>query len=395
MSRVVQSGGKSKSVRDSSSLKTLRKRFLSGAHRKSTLRIGAALWTLLEGGPATVNVSGLARKLSYSRPTIYRALRFYARFCKIQRDTDYPAYGGRPARYRLGPHFESSPQRVTSKEKRLLNSNKDSTFTRTKSPLTSNFLMEKKSFDTFGDQKPSQEPSAVFRTAGYQKKPPSKALHWGMYQIRKAASGLKEDQISGIGVALNRALRKGEIRPGKDLKDFTARACLELEGRHSDAVSYTGSAWRHVYLQQVEEPIDLDRRGCYAWGRSFVVGVLSAVEGYDFAMKAYGAPPVDIRKRRIQAGMDSLYRVLEWLDARCEGAEAKAEDHGWDDWGEKFKERNWEEQRRICAKIEKLRTAREELDDPRGSGQLGPQKVTGVLRTKRTRKLKKEGDDHE
>jgi len=223
--------------------------------------------------------------------------------------------------------------------------------------------MNEKFFDTFCDESASQEAPAVLKTAACQKKRSSKALRWAMCRLRKAAAGLQEDQIRGIAVALNRALRKGEVQPGEGLRRFTEKGCAQLEGRYRGIVRHGGMAWRHVYIPaQLEEPADLDRRGCYSWGRSFVVGVLNELAGYGFAMPTYGVPPAAMRVRRIQRGMDSLYRVLDWLNARWDAARATARLNGWDDWLEEFKQENWAKTDRVCAEIEKLRAAREALE---------------------------------
>jgi hypothetical protein len=82
-----------------------KERFLSGAPRASTRAIGEALWSRLKDGPATVNVSQVARETGYSKPTVYKALSFYTKFMKV-----FPVAGysvgdspGRPRLYDINP----------------------------------------------------------------------------------------------------------------------------------------------------------------------------------------------------------------------------------------------------------------------------------------------------
>lgn len=98
---------------------TAQKRFLSGARRESTQRIGKELLRLLQDGAAVVNVSELARRTGHSRSTIYRSLAFFQRFGKILAVDGYhtgQGHPGRPIKYRLNPAYTVNGKTLPSKE---------------------------------------------------------------------------------------------------------------------------------------------------------------------------------------------------------------------------------------------------------------------------------------
>lgn len=85
-----------------------RARFLRGARRASTQTVGGMIFALLANGPAVVNVAELGRQTGLSRPTVGRAVAFFARFGRITLDEDWQqghGHPGRPARYALHPSF--------------------------------------------------------------------------------------------------------------------------------------------------------------------------------------------------------------------------------------------------------------------------------------------------
>jgi len=97
-----------------------RYRFLSGAHRKSTRHIGEALWSILQDGAAVVNLSEVARRSGYSRPTIYRALAFFQRHGKVRQIEPRRTGKRRPGIYTLNPaYLEEVRESATVEEKSL------------------------------------------------------------------------------------------------------------------------------------------------------------------------------------------------------------------------------------------------------------------------------------
>jgi hypothetical protein len=100
---------------------TPKERFLSGAHRPSTLAIGEALWSRLKDGSAIVNVSQVARETGYSRPTVYRALSFYAKFMKAFPVAVYSVGNspGRPRLYDINPAYRPKQQEQAISSKRV------------------------------------------------------------------------------------------------------------------------------------------------------------------------------------------------------------------------------------------------------------------------------------
>lgn len=101
------------------------KRFLSGAHRSSTRRIGEELFRLLEDGAAVVNLSEVARRTGYSRPTVYRALTFFTRFGKVLAVDGYhtgQGHSGRPRKYRLNPAYTVQDKETANSEEKGLSS---------------------------------------------------------------------------------------------------------------------------------------------------------------------------------------------------------------------------------------------------------------------------------
>jgi len=108
-----------------SALSSAYNRFLSGAHRESTRRIGEELWRLLQNGAAVVNISELTRRSGYSRPTIYRALAFFKQFGKVLAVEGYHTgqeHPGRPIKYRLNPTYTVKEEQPTNSEEKGVSS---------------------------------------------------------------------------------------------------------------------------------------------------------------------------------------------------------------------------------------------------------------------------------
>lgn len=101
---------------------TAQERFLSGARRQSTRRIGEEFWRLLKDGPGVVNLSEVARQTGYSRPTIYKALAFFTRFGKVLAVDGYHTgqeHSGRPRKYRLNPAYTVNDKTFRSQERKV------------------------------------------------------------------------------------------------------------------------------------------------------------------------------------------------------------------------------------------------------------------------------------
>jgi len=91
---------------------------MSGAHRQSTRRIGEELWSILKDGEVVVNLSELARRTGYSRPTVYRALTFFTRFGKVRQIEPRRTGKRRPGIYTLNPaYLEETRESTTTEEK--------------------------------------------------------------------------------------------------------------------------------------------------------------------------------------------------------------------------------------------------------------------------------------
>lgn len=96
-------------------------RFLSGARRESTCAVGEELWSILKDGAAVVNLSEVARRTGYSRPTIYRALRFFLEFGKVLTVDKYhvgQGRPGRPAKYHLNPSYTVKEEQPANSEEK-------------------------------------------------------------------------------------------------------------------------------------------------------------------------------------------------------------------------------------------------------------------------------------
>jgi len=124
---VVKSDHPSKPTKSQSQseLSSTSDRFLSGAHRESTRKIGEELWSILKDGPATVNVSDLARRTDHSRSTIYRALTFFQCHGKVLAVDGYHTgqdHPGRPLKYRLNPAFTVQEEQPANSEEKGVSS---------------------------------------------------------------------------------------------------------------------------------------------------------------------------------------------------------------------------------------------------------------------------------
>jgi len=73
---------------------------------------------MLRDGAAVVNISELARRTGYSRPTIYRALIFFTRFGKVRQIQAQRTGKRRPGIYTLNPaYLEEMRESATAEEK--------------------------------------------------------------------------------------------------------------------------------------------------------------------------------------------------------------------------------------------------------------------------------------
>ena len=81
------------------------------------------MWRLLQdgAGAAVVNISDLARRSGYSRPTIDRALAFFTRFGKVLPIGDYhtgQGHPGRPMKYRFNPTFVAQTRKTSNRQEK-------------------------------------------------------------------------------------------------------------------------------------------------------------------------------------------------------------------------------------------------------------------------------------
>jgi len=257
--------------------------FLKGAKRSSTIAFGKWLWERLANRPegAPVNLSEAARDLGLSRPTLYRALRFFTRFGRLLEVDGYATGTGRPGRpraYRLHPAYVAdgngnSAERVNPPHARdkVLN------------------LPPRKEKINLADTRrcpPQAQPLRLGRPVSEQ------GRRWALGTIRRellrwGIPGKARGEImAGIANSLTRAIKTRKIRTGRELGQ-TVRLILATLDQDPEL--------------RASQLVKRDKRALHSGAGMIVARAVARVERDREAEQATQELLAEIRKEREEA----------------------------------------------------------------------------------------------